>query len=53
MLKLSLASLLAAGAAVPVFAQNAPYAPNNDDIVVTATRSGDAIATNLIGSSSR
>ena len=46
--KLSFISLLLATAAMPVLAQTAP---NNDDIVVTATRSGDPIPASLVGSS--
>ena len=49
MIKLSITALLFAGTAIPAIARNTP--PDNDDIVVTATRSGDAIATDLIGSS--
>lgn len=49
MIKLSFAVLLATGCAVPALAQNTPV--NNDDIVVTATRSGDPIPAELIGSS--
>ena len=49
MIKISLTALIFAGTAMPALAQNA--ATNNADIIVTATRSGDAIPAELIGSS--
>lgn len=51
MLKISLISLLLASAATPALAQTAPTPADNDDIVVTATRSGEPIPAELIGSS--
>ena len=54
-LKTTIAIMLALSAAVPTFAQSNPGQPttdaNGDTIVVTATRSGDAIPTDLLGAS--
>ncbi len=49
MIKFSVTALILAGTAMPACAQNA--ATNPDDIVVTATRSGDPVPAELIGSS--
>jgi vitamin B12 transporter len=54
-MKKTFATLVALIAATPAFAQSDPASPtkdaNGDDIVVTATRSGDAIPADLLGSS--
>jgi vitamin B12 transporter len=54
-LKTTIAIILALAAAVPAFAQSNPDQPttdaNGDTIVVTATRSGDAIPIDLLGAS--
>lgn len=51
MFKIQIASLLVITTAAPALAQNVPSRIDSDDIVVTATRSGDPIAAELIGSS--
>ncbi|UAK24567.1 TonB-dependent receptor plug domain-containing protein [Sphingomonas nostoxanthinifaciens] len=54
-MKTTLTTLLALGLAAPAFAQSNPTVPtvdaNGDAIVVTATRSADAIPVDLLGSS--
>ncbi|SFR76386.1 TonB-dependent receptor plug domain-containing protein [Sphingomonas jatrophae] len=53
-MKFASISLLALAAAAPAFAQSTPGsldAPDDRDVVVTASRSGDAVPANMIGSS--
>ena len=54
-MKTTIATLFALAAASPAFAQSNPTQPstdaNGDTIVVTASRSGDAVPTDLLGSS--